>query len=70
MSGDQSEGWFTFFYSREPFRNDRYTDSKGEGEKLRENKCKEIEKHMSVKVISILSLAFNYICMICEVCLH
>jgi hypothetical protein len=32
-------------------------------ERLRENKWKEIEKHMSAKVNFILFLAFNYIYM-------
>lgn len=69
MSGYQSEDLSTFFYSRELFRNERYTDRKGEMERLKENKCKEIEKCMSAKVNSTLSLAFNYVYMIGEVCL-
>lgn len=44
LSGYQSEGRSAFLYSRQLFRKERYTDSKGEREKVRENKYKEIEK--------------------------
>lgn len=44
LSGYQSEGRSAFFYSRQLFRNERYTDSKEEREKVRENKYNKIEK--------------------------
>lgn len=37
LSGYQTEGQSAFFYSRQLFKKERYADSKGERERVREN---------------------------------